>query len=192
MSVTPNGNETFDFTPHNLPARHLAALGLLSAAASSTDSIIEMAIAGLLGVDGEQGYAVTAHMPAPLRASVLASTAEIVFDDPDVLDRLDTLLNAIKKAAAERNAMIHGTWCVRPSDNAVLLVSQQARTHVEIKSVPVTVNEIERKAIQLYTAGIDLMQFLIDHGRVPALPRARQRGVNTPQARKARRKKAAQ
>ena len=160
----------------------------MSAAASSTDGVYEMAIAGLLGIDGEMGWAVTAHMSAPLRKSVLLSAAEIRFDDGGTLDLLDSIVERIKTAAEGRNAMIHGSWCVRPSTGEVLLVQQEARTHVVAGSRPVTVDEIERKALALYEAGMDLMQFLMDFGLVPDLPRTRKRGVNTPKARKAARK----
>lgn len=189
MDETPRGNEVLDFDPFNLPPLHLRAIGLMSAAASSTDSVIEMAIAGVLGLDGEQGYAVTAHMPNPLRISVLKSAAEIRFDRADILNALDSILDTIKAAVEERNDYVHGSWCVRPSDGAVLLVQQSARTHVEVSSRPVAVKEIESKAVALYDAGMDLMRFIIATDILPPLPRDRQRGVNTPKARKAARKK---
>ena len=189
MKQTPRGNETLDFEPGHLPLKHLAAIGLMSAAASHTDSIIEMAIAGMLGIDGEQGWAVTAHMPAPLRSSVLRSAAEIVLTDERALNELDIHLEAIKKAAEARNEMVHGSWAYRESDGAVLLVKQEARTHVEVSSRPVTVNEIERKALALHEVGLNLMSFLIAVDKLPSFPRERDRAVNTPKARKARRKK---
>lgn len=189
MDRTPSGNEVLDFEPLSLPQEHLAAIGLMSAAASSTDSIIEMAIAGMLGIDGEQGYAVTAHMSAPLRASVLKSAAEIVLEDPRALDALDDIMEEIRVAVVERNDVVHGSWCVRHSDGTVFLVQQEARTHVAMSSRPVTVDEIESKALALYDAGMNLMRFLIAVDKVPVLPRAdRRRGVNTPKARKAARK----
>lgn len=46
MALTPNGNEVLTFEPAMIPQEHLAAIGLMSASASHTDSIIEMAIAG--------------------------------------------------------------------------------------------------------------------------------------------------
>ncbi|HSQ95519.1 MAG TPA: hypothetical protein VLM18_05395 [Croceibacterium sp.] len=188
MERTPKGNEVLDFDPRNLPQEHLAAIGLMSAAASHTDSIVEMAIAGMLGIDGEQGWAVTAHMSAPLRTSVLKSAAEIVIDDGNALDVLDDIMNDIKTAAEARNDMIHGSWAFRQSDKAVLLIQQSARTHVEATLIPVTVNEIKRKALTLYEAGLSLMEFIIEAKKVPPLPRERNRGDNAPKARKARRK----
>lgn len=189
MKFTPNGHEVLDFTPTNLPRDILAAIGLMSAAASSTDGVIEMAIAGMLGIDGEQGYAVTAHMSAPLRVSVLKSAAEIALTDAAALDELDDILLAINKAVEARNAFVHGSWCVRPSDGMVFLGQQKARTHVVVGSRPVSVDEIDGKALTFYKVGMDLMQFIIDMEKVPALPsEVRPRGVNTPKARKAARK----
>jgi hypothetical protein len=52
----------------------------------------------------------------------------------------------------------------------------------------VTVDEIELKADALYDAGIDLMRFLVALDVVPEVPGDRIRGVNTPKARKARKK----
>ena len=189
MAITGNGNETLDFDPRNLPQDYLAAIGLLSAAASSTDGIVEYAIAGLLGLDAEQGWAVTAHMSAPLRTSVLRSAAEIAIDSGRALDELDIHIEAIKAATDARNQMIHGSWCVRPSDNQVMFANQVARTHVEVGLRPVAVDEIERKALTLYETGMNLMRFCIALGIETKLPRARDRGANTPKARKARRKK---
>jgi hypothetical protein len=189
MDRTPRGNEVLDFTPEKLPQDLLAALGQMAAAASQTETIIEMAIAGILGVDGERGYAITTHMPAPLRASVLRSAAEIRFADAAVLDELDIILDHIKLTQGYRNEMIHGSWCVHPTTGETILVSEEARTHVQVSSRPVTVDEIKLKAVALYEAGIDLMRFLIALDVVPDLPGDRVRGVNTPKARKAARKK---
>ena len=189
MKKTPRGNEILDFEPQNLPQDILAALGLMSASASNTESIVEMAIAGMLNLDGEQGWAVTAHMPSPLRMSVLKSAAEIKLTQAKALDELDVLLENIKTTAGARNEMVHGSWCRVPSTGEVRLINQEARTHVSVSSRPVTVDEIKLKAVAIYDAGIDLMRFLIALELVPALPRSRERGTNTPQSRKAARKK---
>jgi hypothetical protein len=188
MDKTPMGNEVMDFEPGKLPADFLAALGLLSASASHTDGVIEMAIAGMLGIDGEKGWAVTAHMPAPLRSSVLRSAAEISLPDGKALDELDVVLDAIKSATDARNKMVHGSWARIPSTGEVILVEQEARTHVKVSTRTVTADEVKGKAFALYDAGMDLMRFLMAHNRVPDLPGQRPRGVNTPSARKARNK----
>lgn len=136
MDKTPLGNEVLDFEPANLPQEYLAAIGLVAASAAHTEDIIEMAIAGLLQVDGEMGYAVTAHMPAPLRGSVLRSAAEIRIESGAALDELDILLDRITTAQGGRNELLHGSWCRKPSTGEVFVVSQEARTHVTMTSNP--------------------------------------------------------
>jgi hypothetical protein len=189
VELTPSEDEVLDFDPRSLPQDYLAAIGLMSAAASSTESIVEMAIAGMLGIDSEQGYAVTCHMSAPLRSSVLKSAAEIVINNRYALDDLDERLERIRRATEARNDVIHGSWAVRHSDNTVFLVQLEARTHVDIKSQPLKVDEIKGKAIELYESGISLMSFIRSLNKLPAMPRERDRVVNTPKARKAARKK---
>lgn len=70
----------------------------------------------------------------------------------------------------------------------LLLTTVEARTHVWTQLLPMTVDEIKLKATAIYDAGIELMRFLIALDLVPDLPGERVRGVNTPQARKRRRK----
>lgn len=187
MAKTPQGNDPLDFEPANLPTEYLAALGLVSASASHTDSVIEMAVAGMLGIDGERGWAVTSHMSGPLRISALKSAAEIRLSDPRALDELDEIINRIEAAMGARNNMIHGSWCRNPATGQVFLVKQEARTHVVARSIPMTVDEIKLKAATLYEAGIDLMRLIMALDVMPALPQPRQRGVNTPKERKAAR-----
>jgi hypothetical protein len=67
----------YDFDPRNLPRDLLAAIGLMTSSAAQNEHCVEAAIAGCLGVDVEYGSAVTTHMTAPLRNSVLRSVAEI-------------------------------------------------------------------------------------------------------------------
>lgn len=188
MDKTPLGNEVLDFEPANLQQDLLAAIGLMAACGSHTEDIIEMAIAGMLGIDGEQGYAVTAHMPAPLRFSVLKASAEIRLTNAAALDELDILLERIKAAQGPRNDVIHASWGRRRSTGETLLVRQEARTHVEVISRPVAVDQIKAEAILLYEAGIGLLRFLIALDLMPNLPPNRARGVNTPKERKKRRK----
>jgi hypothetical protein len=61
--------EHYDFDPRNLPQDLLAAIGLMTTSAAHTESCVDEAIAGCLGVDYEYGQAVTTHMTMPLRFS---------------------------------------------------------------------------------------------------------------------------
>lgn len=71
----------YDFDPRNLPKELLAAIGLATASASQTESLVEMAIDGCASLAVEFTAPTTTHMAAPLRDSVLRSAAEIRIDD---------------------------------------------------------------------------------------------------------------
>src|SRR5262249_19922847 len=62
--------EDYDFDPRNLPKDLLAAIGLMTTSAAHTESCVDEAIAGCLGIDYEFGQAVTTHMTMPLRFDV--------------------------------------------------------------------------------------------------------------------------
>ena len=102
--------EYYDFDPRNLPQDLLAAMGLMTTCAAYTESCVDEAIAGCLGVDYEYGQAVTTHMTIPLRFNVLKSAAEIRIDDLDALDELDVLLDRLDEAFNKRNAVVHHIW----------------------------------------------------------------------------------
>ncbi len=97
----------YDFDPHNLPQKLLAAIGLALTSYAQTERMVQDAIAGCLGVDTEYGAAATTHMAMPLRFSVLKSVAEIRIDDLDALDELDELISKVEDAANRRNAIAH-------------------------------------------------------------------------------------
>ncbi|MGJ0395213.1 MAG: hypothetical protein ACR65U_03145 [Methylocystis sp.] len=90
----------YDFAPHNLPQELLAAIGLMTASAAQTESIVESAIHGCLGIDFEYGMSVTTHMAMPQKFSALRSSAEIRIDDLDALDELDDIISDLEKALA--------------------------------------------------------------------------------------------
>lgn len=189
MERTPRGNEILDFTPTSLPQDLLRAIGLMASASAHTESIVEMAIAGMLGVDGHMGWAVTTHMPAPLRTSVLKSTAAIRISDPDILDELDGILDEIKDLQGARNGAVHSTFAVRPSDKVILMVRAEARTHVQYELRPKAIDQIELEAVALYNVGLKLMEFMMVNNLVPDVPAKAPHAFADPKARKARRKK---
>ena len=127
----------FDFDPHNLPNDVLEAIGLAMTSSAQTESIIEMAIAGCLKVEVDYGAAVTTHMSAPLRDSVLRAVAEIRIDDLDTLDELDRILDHIRdEVQPRRNAIAHHTWCRDPNTDEVFTVKQTARGSVDAELIP--------------------------------------------------------
>ena len=48
-----------DFDPRNLPRDYLEAIGLACASYAQTEDHLQMAIAGLLKIDSETGWAIT-------------------------------------------------------------------------------------------------------------------------------------
>lgn len=181
----------YDFDPNNLPKEMLAAIGLVIACSAQTESIVEMGIAGCLGIDFEYGGAVTTHMPSPLRDSVLRSAAEIRIDDLDTLDALDALLDAINNAYTKRNAVAHNSWCRDPDTGAIFTVKSAARTRYTMDLLPMTVDQVKSDAAFIYQAGMNLMSFLRVCGLLPTFPeQPRPREHKSKAARKIRREKA--
>jgi len=164
--------EYYDFDPRNLPQDVLAAIGLMTTSAAHTESCVDEAIAGCLGVDYEYGQAVTTHMTMPLRFDVLRSAAEIRIDDLEVLDELDDLLGRLKEAFEKRNAVVHHMWCRDPQTGNVVMVKETARVRVAVKSIPMSADQVKADALFVYDAGMALFLFLKAHNLLPPFPTA--------------------
>jgi hypothetical protein len=160
----------YDFDPQNLPQDLLVSIGLMTTSSAQTESCVEAAIAGCLGVDFEYGNAITTHMAAPQRDSALRAVAEIGIDDPDALDELDLLLDAINTAFSKRNAVVHHTWCRDPETGALFTVKETARGRVETNLIAMSVEQVKSDALFVYQAGMNLYSFLIGHGLLPPTP----------------------
>ena len=159
-----------DFDPRNLPKEYLEAIGLASACYAQTENHVQLAIAGLLGVDIETGWALSTHMSAPLRESALKSLAELKLTDLDDIEKLDTLLDKVKKAGGKRNDIAHNLWCRDEKTGEVFHLLTDARTRVSVEQKPVSLNSVQSDATFIYDAGIELLGFLIAKNLVPALP----------------------
>ncbi len=178
----------YDYTPHNLPQDILVAIGIVATCASQTEGIVEMAIGGCLGITVEYAASITAHMNAPMRDQVLRAAAEIRLDDLDVLDELDGLLDAINVAFAKRNQYLHNMIGADPQGN-VFATSITARGSVDVAIIPLTAEMIQRDALAIYKAGMDLIIFMKKHKLGPKFPtEVRLRAHKTRAARKKRRK----
>jgi hypothetical protein len=181
----PKGT-VLDFSPHKLPSAYLAAIGQVVAASAQTENAVQTCIGACLGVDVEYAGAVTTHMTAPLRDSVLRAVAEIRIDSLDALDRLDDILDEITKAFGKRNAVVHHSWCQGP-DGRVFTVKETARGRYEMNLVEMTVDHIEADARFINDAGLALITFMMDLGLAPTFPCPRPRGHKSKAARKKRR-----
>lgn len=178
----------YDYDPRNLPDDLLKAIGLVTASFAQTDSIIETAIAGLLGVDVEVGWAATTHMAVPLRRDILKSVAEVRFHDPDLLNAVDSLDARIREAATLRNKYAHGQIRRGPG-NVIEREVFSARGGLDIGTEPVDAATARADADTIRQVGLDLYQFLIDHDLMPDFPPDnRPRSHRSKAARKERRK----
>lgn len=177
----------YDFDPHNLPQKTLAAIGLATASWAQTEELFEWAIAGCLGVDTEYGAATTTHMATPLRLSVLRSVAEIKIDSLDVLDALDALIERAEAAAGLRNSIVHQEWCRDLETKEVFIVKETSRASYSLDLVPMPVDKIEAHAEIIYQIGMDLMAFLKANNLLPKHAPVRPRFHKTKTERKKRR-----
>jgi hypothetical protein len=119
----------------------------MTTSAAHTESCVDEAIAGCLGVDYEYGQAVTTHMTMPLRFDVLRSAAELHIDDLGALDELDVLLGRLKEAFDKRNAVVHHMWCRDPETGNIVMVKERARVRVEVKSIPMSADQVKVDAL---------------------------------------------
>jgi hypothetical protein len=182
--------EVYDFDPRNLPQDLLAAMGLMTASAAHTESCVDEAITGCLGIDYEYGQAVTTHLTMPLRFSILRSAAEIRIDDLDALDVLDVLLDRLDEAFKKRNAVVHHGWCRDTETGSVFMVKETARQRVEIEAIPMSADQVRSDALFVYDAGMALFLFLKAHNLLPPFPTAsRPRGHKSKEERKKRRER---
>lgn len=177
----------YDFDPHNLPSKLLAAIGLALTSYAQTERMIQDSIAGCLGVDTEYGAAVTTHMAMPLRFSVLKSVAEIRIDNLDALDELDELIIKAEDAGNRRNEIAHHSWCHDPLTGEIFTVREKARTSYSMDLVPMTIDKVESDAEFIYEVGMEFMVFMKFNNILPRNAPDRNRFHRTKPERKKRR-----
>ncbi len=151
----------YDFDPNNLPQELLAAIGLSITCAAHTQSALDDAIGGCLGIDYEYCQALTAHMPMPLKKSVLLSAAELKIRDVETLVRLEDYVNAISDAMDARNYVAHDTFCVQLDTKEVVRFNRQARAGLKMLKHPVSVDHIKREALAILEIGKRFYSFLM-------------------------------
>lgn len=176
-----------DYDPRKLPPEYLQAIGLVTACSAQTESIIEDAIGGCLGIQSQYRMAVTTHMTAPLRDNVLRAVAEIRIDDPDALDQLDAILDNIKTTIQKRHSAVHNMWGYSPSQDKVYTAHITARGSVKGDLVHMKLENIKADALAIYDAGMDLLRFLIAHDLRPTIGPYESRFHRTKAERKKRR-----
>ncbi len=183
--------QNLDFSPQKIPADYLQAIGLVVVASAQTEDIVQMAIAGILGVDAEIGWALTSHMTSPLRDSVARSLIEFRSHDDAILNEFDSIMGDIKDAWARRAEIVHNLWSIDEKTGEIYSVQSTARAGLIVDKRPMELKEIERDAEFIREAGLRMLKFLAQYDIMPDLPpRNRFRFHMNKAARKKRRKKA--
>ncbi len=157
----------YDFDPRNLPPEMLRAIGLVAAASSQTEHVVQSLIGGLLGIDNIETLALTTHMAAPLKDHVVRALAELSAPSPAQLDQIDDLMDAVNDAFDKRNLIVHNAIARHPVTGECFSYRQKARGSLQLSLIPVTAEEFARDAALIYEAGMDLMRFMISRGIGP-------------------------
>lgn len=157
----------YDFNPNNLPPDLLRAVGLVVAASAQTESIVQELIGALLGIDNIQTRALTAHLSAPLRDHIVRSLAELTAPSVSELDAIDDLMDRANRAAEKRNVIVHNAFTRDPRSGEIMSWREKARGSLEISLSPVSVEEMERTADEIYEVGMDVMRFMVNRGLGP-------------------------
>lgn len=187
MTTEPDQEYHYDFNPYSLPKAMLQAIGLATASAAQTEDLVQMAIAGCLGLDSDYGKVITLHMAMPLRFSALRAAAEIRIDDLDVLDELDDLIAEIEKAFERRNAIVHHQWCIDKKTREIFINKEIARTSYRSDLIPMTVAQVEKDALLIYRVGMKVWGFCKRNNLIPQHAPFRPRAHKAKAARKKRR-----
>ncbi len=153
-----------DFNPNSLPPEFLQAIGLMTAAASHTESVLVELIGGLLGADNIQSVSLSTNMSNHLKDEIIRTLAELDFPSVEELDQLDDLLNAIKSAFEKRNTIVHNSFLIHGTTKEVMSYRLKARGSLQVELKPISVSEVKEHASLMYTVGIDLMAFMVSRG----------------------------
>jgi hypothetical protein len=157
----------YDFDPRNLPSEFLRAIGLMTAAAAQTESVVQDFIGSLLGIDSIETIALTAHMAGPIKDHIARALIELNAVNASIVDAVDELLDAVKLATENRNIAVHSSYCIHPETKEILSYRQKARGSLQVSLQPISAEQIERDALLIYEAGMDIMRFMIAHGLKP-------------------------
>jgi hypothetical protein len=168
----PDGMLIYDFDPNNLPAEYLQAIGLVVAASSQTEAVLQDFIGALLGIDNIDAIALTAHMAAPLKDHVVRVLAELKSPYACDVDEIDDLMDAVNDALGTRNTIVHNAFAIHPKTGQILSYRIKARGTLQSDLTPVTVEEIRENARAIHEAGLNIVSFMLSRGLSPILRQA--------------------
>lgn len=167
----------YDFNPNNLPEQLLQAVGLVTAASSQTESIVQQFIGAILGIDQAETIALTAHMSNPLKDHAARALIELNAKNAGIVDDVDDLLDAINDAYDKRNVIVHNAFIRNPETSELFSWREKARGSLQGELKPVSIDEIKENAALVYEVGIDLVRFMTSNGISPT---ERTRPLRTP------------
>lgn len=137
-------------------------------AAAQTESIVGDFIGALIRADNIETLALYAHMTGPLKNHVARALLELNAANAAVVDDVDDLLEAIEDALAKRNTLVHSPLIRHPDTGEIFSHRLKARGCLQLKLVPILVEEIEQDAALIYETGLALAQFMTLYGIRPA------------------------
>lgn len=159
--------KVYDFDPRNLPAKFLQEIGLIVACSVQTENIVEDAIADLLRLRLIPAKILTTHMSMQIRTGVLRSAAQHCWADKETLAQFDVAIQRIEAAISERNRIAHITWLRDPDTGETFTSKTKARNGLKMNLEPVTPEFLHKIALEIYDAGVALLQFLRFRGIQP-------------------------
>lgn len=98
-----------------LSGAHLKAIGAVAAEWAFVEMAMEMMIWGLIPIDNNTGYRVTAHIGSETRLHILGALAEVRISDPVQKKLVAQLITDIRRLRTERNNIVHSVWLTTQS-----------------------------------------------------------------------------
>jgi hypothetical protein len=163
----PEPQVVYDFDPNNLPPDYLQAIGLVIVCAAQTESIVGDFIGVLLDIDNIDALALTTQMSAQLRDHVARALIELKTQQTSIVDDVDDLLDAISQASDRRNTIAHAAFAKHPETGQIFSHRLRARGNLQLELKPISIEEIQAIAAEVYDAGMNLMQFMASVGLQP-------------------------
>jgi hypothetical protein len=148
----------------NLPDAYLIAIGKVSVAWGTLETVVDLGInkfAGFRSVD-PRALILTAHMSWPLKMDVLESLITALREEAAYphLARFDAIKPMLKKAQDGRNRFAHGQWGYQEGKVTKLRATARGKLKASIDTI--TVADIDLAADDVGRAGAALMKLIVN------------------------------
>jgi hypothetical protein len=153
---------TFDLSRTTLPEPYLIAIGRLSYLWGHLETVVEMAISKLSGInfDDPRSAIMITHMTWPLRMDVLGSLIEYLKPKYPYLAKFSNVQKLLKKAQDGRNKILHAKWGYQ--DGIVSISRISARGQLKMSITPVTITEIDGISNDIGQATTELLKRILN------------------------------